>query len=195
MEQRRVEKELLTLSAVRSSFPLDCQTNPNFSSSLPGTGTEICYSLTDVPFCCDILTGYFHSSSTEGNIYTGDYTLNDGQEGNLFRGPYPTPTSAATSKTAEDVSTTVSRSVTFLGSATVSRTADATGVSGTGSKVAESTSVATETEAATSSAGGSGSGSGSVSSAPSSASTPGAGVKLSKPNGTVLAFLLGLLFL
>ncbi|KAH8594679.1 hypothetical protein B0O99DRAFT_687457 [Bisporella sp. PMI_857] len=58
-------------------------------TDLECTTAEACYSLQGVPFCYNILTGYFHLLTASGNAITGDYTLSNGQRGNLYNGPNP----------------------------------------------------------------------------------------------------------
>lgn len=66
------------------------------------TATEMCFSLAGAPFCYDVATGDFHDGAgTTGNAISGDYTLADGRMGNLYTGPYPTPTT-----TGEVIATT-----------------------------------------------------------------------------------------
>lgn len=59
-----------------------------------GTAAETCAGAETSLFCVNTQTGYFHAIGLTGNLITGDIELADGQKGNLFTGPIPTPSAA-----------------------------------------------------------------------------------------------------
>jgi len=66
-----------------------------------------CYSIKGSLLCYDKSThNFITAAGTTGNTATGDYQLADGRKGNLYRGPWPRPTTgqgAATSVLVESI--------------------------------------------------------------------------------------------
>lgn len=72
--------------------------------------------------CAGNSTHTFHAADgTTGNFLTGEYTLADGRQGNMYHGPYPTNTIAAAASTTQTESTAASmvNSVTITGASSM----------------------------------------------------------------------------
>ena len=135
--------------------------------SVECTSGETCASLSGVPFCCVMDTGYFHDSAgTTGNLITGDYVLADGRRGNLFLGPHPEPSG---SETGAAVAATTPTTSTQTAAGTIAGTA-----AGTAAENASPTTAATRGAAET----GTGAATAGATAAETSSATPttGAGV-------------------
>ncbi|KAK3937806.1 hypothetical protein QBC46DRAFT_391806 [Diplogelasinospora grovesii] len=60
------------------------------ADALTCAADELCLSLKNKPFCYNRGTYQFHTADgTTGNVKTGDYTLPNGKQGNIYHGPYP----------------------------------------------------------------------------------------------------------
>lgn len=70
-------------------------------------------SLVNEPFCVNVLTGDYRVDGESGNLVTGDFTLEDGQTGNIYDGTGPTPSSAGAISTS---SGTIRASTSVAGS-------------------------------------------------------------------------------
>jgi hypothetical protein len=70
-------------------------------ASVECSATEACLSVQSIPFCLDMMTGYFHDGTgITGDALSGDYTLADGRTGNMYTGPNPQATGGASSAAA-----------------------------------------------------------------------------------------------
>ena len=151
--------------------------------SVECTSGETCASLSGVPFCCVMDTGYFHDSAgTTGNIITGDYVLADGRRGNLFLGPHPAPSG---SETGAAVAATTPATSAGTAAGTAARTAAGTAAE-TAAENASPTTAATRGAAET----GAGAatpttGSGVTGAGTSSAGAAAAGTSSAKATGNV----------
>src|SRR5689334_13998513 len=63
-----------------------------------GTASEVCMSLSKMPFCVNPKTGDYHMPGEKGNIVSGDFVLDNGKKGNLYKTTSASPTGAQTTR-------------------------------------------------------------------------------------------------
>lgn len=97
MLARSLLPPLFTLYVASDPITTQYYFSLSLTFSHTGNSSEACLSIVHLPFCINTQTGDTRDADgTTGNAITGNYVLADGQEGNLYHGPFPTPKTGST---------------------------------------------------------------------------------------------------